>query len=401
MVLLVLLLWEFDHTTLAAWAGIAGCVMLGAVHTHTIARAKTAAEETERLRQVVGDLQVRLQRLDGALDGTGEGVLVVDTQGHLVAGNSAAAGLLQRPIAASIGQRFADVAPWPRLAEAVRQSLLTGAPHTFELLDDRDRERKRTLDVHVQAVPGVGVVIGIDDLSRLRQLESHRRDFVANVSHELKTPLAAILGFVETLIDDPAMAADTRQRFLGKIARQSERLAALVGDLLTLSRLDEERDALLPAEPTDLAAIVRETLRDLHALAERKRLRIVGELTERPVPIRGEPESLRQVVGNLIDNAIKYTPEGGAVTVRVLARDAAVRLEVTDTGIGLSDEDKERVFERFYRVDKARSRELGGTGLGLAIAKNVVRALHGEIGVDSVLGGGSTFWVTLPLASGA
>jgi two-component system phosphate regulon sensor histidine kinase PhoR len=248
----------------------------------------------------------------------------------------------------------------------------------------------------VQLLASHGFALGIEDQSRIKRLESLRRDFVANVSHELKTPLAAILGYVETMLDDPEMPAPTRQRFLDKVARQSERLARLVGDLLTLSRLDEM--ATPEAAPvTRLGTIVRETARDLAALAGRRNLTLTTTVRHE-APVRADAEALRQVVGNLVDNAIKYTPEGGRVAIALAADGEVAHLEVADTGIGLSAVDQERVFERFYRVDRARSRDVGGTGLGLAIVKNTVRSLGGEVGVRSELGQGSTFWVRMPIA---
>jgi two-component system phosphate regulon sensor histidine kinase PhoR len=270
----------------------------------------------------------------------------------------------------------------------------------------------RDLAVRVTPLPGLGCVVGIDDQSRLKRLESLRRDFVANVSHELKTPLAAIQGFVETMQDDPEMPAATRQRFLERIARQTERLTTLVGDLLTLSRLDDDGGHDEPVPPCDFAAVLRDTVRDLQPLAEKRTLHLLADVPDDGVWVRAEREALRQVAGNLIDNALKYTPAGGRVAV-VLGSGVGAeagsggqaafvgvrcRLEVSDTGIGLSPEDQERVFERFYRVDRARSRDLGGTGLGLSIVKNTVRNLGGEVGVRSVLGKGSTFWVELPVA---
>jgi two-component system phosphate regulon sensor histidine kinase PhoR len=299
---------------------------------------------------------------------------------------------------------------WPALHRAVDQAESTGEAQFFEV---ETEPGGRTLAVRVRRLPDQSTVVSLDDTSRLKKLESLRRDFVANVSHELKTPLAAIQGFVETLQDDPEMPPATRQRFLERIARQTERLTTLVGDLLTLSRLDDDGGQAEPLPPCDFAAVLRDTVRDLQPLAEKRSLQLLADVPDDGVWVRAEREALRQVAGNLIDNALKYTPAGGRVAVVMngsvggavgtnpaLAPFAGVRcrLDVSDTGIGLSPEDQERVFERFYRVDRARSRDLGGTGLGLSIVKNTVRNLGGEVGVRSTLGKGSTFWVELPVA---
>jgi two-component system phosphate regulon sensor histidine kinase PhoR len=341
-------------------------------------------------------VRAEAQRLEAALGGAGDGLIVLDQDGRIVAANAAARELANLPARELRGQRLEDLVPWPVLHRAVQTCRSGGEAPAFEL--DEAAGHGRTLALRVQALPGLGTVIGIDDQSRLKRLESLRRDFVANVSHELKTPLAAIQGLVETMLDDPDMEVATRLRFLERISRQSERLRALVGDLLTLSHLDEDPGHDEAATPCDLGAVLRETMRDLQPIADKQGLQTTVVLPWHGCWVRAEREALRRVAGNLIDNAIKYTPSGGQLSVRLTPRERRVRLEVTDTGIGLSPADQERVFERFYRVDRARSRDLGGTGLGLSIVKNTVRNLGGEVGVRSALGKGSTFWVELPLA---
>lgn len=335
--------------------------------------------------------------LTATIDVLREGVLVLDGDHRVLASNEAARTVLGLHGDADAQRPVAELVDWPQLAAALDRSR-TGAPQGFEV--DRqigDQERRVGVDV-VPRGAGATVVL-FHDLSRLRQLESHRRDFVANVSHELKTPLAAIKGFVETLIDDPEIPGETRQRFLTRISIQVERLATLVADLLTLSRLDEERPAELISDPHDLVAVCKEVRRDLQPFAERRGIELSLETPERTIWVRGEREALRQVVSNLVDNAIKYTPTGGSVRATLAERNGRADLLVVDTGIGLSEQDQRRVFERFYRVDKARSRELGGTGLGLSIVKNTVHNLGGEVGVKSTLGKGSTFWVRLPIVA--
>jgi two-component system phosphate regulon sensor histidine kinase PhoR len=361
------------------------------------ARLGVARGTVRAMREEVMVRETELHRLRAALEGAGEGLIVLEARGRIVAWNSAARTLLGEPAGFGPGRPLTEVLPLGQLVEALAAVGGAAGPaqREFDFTGPVAADGgERALVVRVRALAGLGFAVGIDDQSRIRQLESLRRDFVANVSHELKTPLAAIKGFVETLLDDPAMPDTVRQRFLGRIARQSERLNTLVGDLLTLSRLDEVEAA--PGGKCDLVSVIRETLRDLLPIAERGRITLTGHGIDRPIEVVGEGESLRQVVGNLVDNAIKYTAEGGAVTVRVAGAGDHVLLEVVDTGIGLGPEDQKRVFERFYRVDRARSRELGGTGLGLSIVKNTVRSVGGEVGVESALGRGSRFWVRLP-----
>jgi two-component system phosphate regulon sensor histidine kinase PhoR len=357
------------------------------------AAAAAAAAQTSLERDLTS-ARAEVARLVEALGGAGDGLIVLDVDGRVVATNPAAQELAALPPACE-GRRLDDVLAWAPLHRAIDATRADGTVRTFEL--DGTTANGRVLAVRVRALPGLGTVVGIDDTSRLRRLESLRRDFVANVSHELKTPLAAIQGFVETLLDDAAMPEATRVRFLERIARQTERLTTLVRDLLTLSRLDDEGESAADQPPCDLTAVVADTLRDLAPLAERRGVVLGGALPDHATWVRADREALRQVAGNLIDNAIKYTGQGGQVRAVLRVHDGRARLEVVDTGIGLSPDDQQRVFERFYRVDRARSRDLGGTGLGLSIVKNTVKGLGGDVGVHSRLGHGSTFWVELPV----
>jgi two-component system phosphate regulon sensor histidine kinase PhoR len=358
------------------------------------ARAAELAAELGSAQQRHDAVRAELARLTAAIAGASDGLIVLDDDGCIVATNPAALRLADLPDACA-GRRLVDVLAWSALPEALARATAGAEIEGVEV--DETVANGRTLAVRVRALASLGTVVAIDDTSRLKRLESLRREFVANVSHELKTPLAAIQGFVETLLDDADMAAATRRRFLERIERQTERLTTLVGDLLTLSRLDDAADALRDRRPCDLVAVLADTVRDLAPLAERGGVALQAALPEQGVWVRADREALRQVAGNLIDNAIKYTGRDGHVRVTLSVRDARALLEVADTGIGLSPDDQERVFERFYRVDRARSRDLGGTGLGLSIVKNSVKALGGDVGVRSRLGSGSTFWVDLPI----
>lgn len=352
--------------------------------------------EAGRRAQLAAELaasRAESARAVAALAGASDGLIVVDPGGRIVACNPNAVEFTKLPPSAT-GRRLQELVSWPALHRAVDQAESTGEAQFFEV---ETEPGGRTLAVRVRRLPDQSTVVSLDDTSRLKKLESLRRDFVANVSHELKTPLAAIQGYVETMQDDPDMPAATRVRFLDRIARQTVRLTTLVGDLLTLSRLDDEGGHGREVRPIDFGTVVRETVRDLASLAEKRQVRVALATPEAGVWVSADREALRQVVGNLVDNAIKYTGAGGDVRAQLTVSADRALLEVVDTGIGLSPEDQERVFERFYRVDRARSREVGGTGLGLSIVKNTVKSLGGEVGVRSRLGSGSTFWVSLPL----
>ena len=237
----------------------------------------------------------------------------------------------------------------------------------------------------------------VRDTTEATRLAEMRRDFVANVSHELKTPLAAIRGFAETLRDGALDEPATARRFTERILQQCRRLQALLEDLLTLSRLESVE---VPAEraQVDLRALVRRAVELMAPAAQERRVRLAVE--EQPTtPISGDADDLERLVLNLLENAIKYNRPEGTVTVRLRKGVSQVVLEVADTGLGIPQESLSRIFERFYRVDKSRAREEGGTGLGLAIVKHVAQAHGGQVEVESRAGRGSTFRVRLPVAA--
>ena len=244
-----------------------------------------------------------------------------------------------------------------------------------------------------------GTILVFHDLTRIKQLERTRKEFVANVSHELRTPLSLIKGYVETLLDgakdDPVVAA----KFLHTIDRNSERLKLLIEDLLTISELESGR-VKLQLQTVSLGILVRKVLEDFRARAEAREVNLVTEMPE--MSVRADPARIEQVLGNLVDNAIKYGRQGGTVTISARMVDAVqAEVSVHDDGPGIPAESLERVFERFYRVDKARSREQGGTGLGLSIVKHIIQGHGGKVWVTSQLGHGATFYFTLLRDSGS
>jgi two-component system phosphate regulon sensor histidine kinase PhoR len=240
-----------------------------------------------------------------------------------------------------------------------------------------------------------GAVVVLHDITTERRLEETRRDFVANVSHELKTPLTAITALVETILDDDQMDPSVRARFLAKVRDQCARLTAMVRDLLDLSRI-ESGDIRPEFAPVDLRRTIRQAVSGVQEEAERRDVALTLELPAQPVKIMGDERALGRMLGNLLENAIKYTGKGGHVVVAATVTGGEVVVEVQDDGVGIEERHHSRIFERFYRVDLGRSREVGGTGLGLSIVKHVALAHDGRVGLRSSPGEGSTFQVVLP-----
>ncbi|CEP66690.1 Signal transduction histidine kinase, core [Moorella glycerini] len=244
----------------------------------------------------------------------------------------------------------------------------------------------------------VGAALTIRDITNIRRLEQMRTEFVANVSHELRTPLTSIRGFVETLLEGALEDPEVSRRFLGIINKEAQRLQQLIEDLLALSRLENQPQRVRPGR-AKLIPTLEGVLATVNPLAREKGVNLEVEIPEGLPSLAIGENYLSQVLLNLIDNSIKYTPAGGRVTVRAGLENDGIQVEVEDTGIGIPAESLPRVFERFYRVDKARSREMGGTGLGLAIVKHIVEAHDGNVGVTSQPGQGSRFFFTLPVVT--
>jgi signal transduction histidine kinase len=236
----------------------------------------------------------------------------------------------------------------------------------------------------------------VRDQSEMRRLETVRRDFVVNVSHELKTPLTAMRGFLEAVLDDPGLDPALRLRFLTRAQDNTERMVAIVGDLLSLARI-EAADSALRTEPLDLRSIAAECHAEATGTAAIREIQLQLDLPGEEVAVLGDRAALATAISNLLDNAVKYSPNGRRVRVYVGSDGGEAWVAVTDHGPGIPAEETERIFERFYRTDKNRSRALGGTGLGLSIVKNVVSAHGGRVVLDTALGEGSTFTIRLPL----
>jgi two-component system phosphate regulon sensor histidine kinase PhoR len=239
-------------------------------------------------------------------------------------------------------------------------------------------------------------VLVLHDITELRRLERVRRDFVANVSHEFKTPLTAIQGFAETLLGGAIDDKDHRTRFLEIIREQAWRLARLTDDLLKLSRIEAGR-LELEWRPVSVRGVVNGCIETVHLKAEQKGIEVSASVPDDLPPVRGDNAQVSEVLQNLLDNAVQYTPQGGHVELSAALNNGNVTFTVSDSGIGIPESDLERIFERFYRVDAARSREAGGTGLGLSIARHIVEAHSGRIWVESAIGRGSRFHFSIPI----
>ncbi|HTQ39145.1 MAG TPA: ATP-binding protein [Pirellulales bacterium] len=331
-----------------------------------------------------------------------EGVLAVDSEQRVITLNSAAAGLIGSSQADLRGRNLQEVLRNADLRRFVERALESPDPIEDDIV--LHGEGPRILQVRGTALRdgggrGVGAVIVLNDVTRYRQLENVRRDFVANVSHELKTPIASIKGFIETLQDGALGHPEDAQRFLKIIASHAERLNHIIEDLLSLSKIEQsEQAANLPLSAAPLQGVLEAAVHQCQPHAAARQIELWLECDEGLVAMINAP-LLEQAVMNLIDNAVKYSEPGGQVQIAATATEEEISVAVRDQGCGIAAEHLPRLFERFYRVDRARSRKLGGTGLGLAIVKHIVLAHQGQVSVSSTPGEGSVFCIHLPLAA--
>lgn len=353
----------------------------------------------ESLNAMASQLQARLDALERARDEReqilahmNDGVLLLDGGDRVVHANLGMATIFNLPLTPEIGAHLARAVPVPELLLMTRQARTLGRTVEREMQLDLQGE-ERIVHAIVTPLDSAQAMVVIHDLTESERLNRVRRDFVANVSHELRTPLTSIRGYSETLLDGALEETEHSTRFVQIIHDQTLRLQRLADDLLTLSDL-ERPELRLSLGQTDARDIAARLVAGFQERATRAGLTLSLEAPE-PLPLIADAQRVEQVLANLIDNALKYT-EKGHVHVRALGTDATVMCEVEDSGAGLSEHDQARIFERFYRVDKARSRAIGGTGLGLSIVKHIAELHGGSIDVRSVLGQGSTFRVIFP-----
>ncbi len=364
------------------------------------------ADMAHQVAATITELRLEQERVEAILRGMVEGVLVTDLSARVVLLNERARELLGIIGAGDWRSRaLVELVRDPALQELARD--LRGGAAVVSRDITLSGGDGRTLQVNaarLSAADGAafGFVLVLHDVTELRRLEVIRRDFVANVSHELRTPLTAIKGYAETLLGPAGDDRETARRFLEVIDRHSERLGRLTDDLLTLSDLELGR-ASLHLAPVEVGPAVEDVLQILAERASRAGVSAIGRVATGTPAILADGDRLRQVLINLVDNAIKYTPAGGQVVVRAESADGGrqpemVEILIEDTGIGIPAQDLPRLTERFFRVDKARSRALGGTGLGLAIVKHIVQAHGGRLDIASTVGHGTTVHVAFPAA---
>ena len=344
------------------------------------------------LGQRLGDLSRDRAHMQAILSGMVEGVLVLDRQGRLQLVNRAAQQMLHVDSNA-IGRRYLEVIRHPDISAQLTAALRGDDVEPQELALGRDTARMFVARAAPVTAIDAGAVLVLHDITDLRRADQMRRDFVANVSHELRTPLTAIRGYVEALIDERPDAEQTR-RFLEIIARHSERMERLVKDLLRLARLDA-RQEMLEIAPCELQHVFKAVVTDLAPTIEAKRQRVTVAVAPDACTIQADAAKLHDIVRNLVENAVNYSPDEADVRLEAARRNGSITIVVADSGPGIPPADLLRVFERFYRVDKARSRP-GGTGLGLAIVRHLVELHGGHAKAENRPEGGARFTVTLP-----
>jgi two-component system phosphate regulon sensor histidine kinase PhoR len=356
----------------------------------------------DKIKGIVGEKE----KVDSILRGMTEGVLVVDQQGRLILLNQNAQKMFALPATQTLqGASFMEVSRHPEMKKLLEEVLACDcSTDCFEKevsLDHGQWFRVSAVSLRDADQKPLGYILVFHDITELKRLETVRSDFVANVSHELRTPLTAIRGYAETLLQSPPSDPKDAEHFVGIIYRHSERLGRLIDDLLALSDLESGK-MHIAREPLQAAELIGRVAEIFQDQARKKEIALTQKIESDLPSILGHSDRLQQLLINLIDNALKYTPLGGEVEVSASLASAAnhrpaiVEIAVADTGCGIPEKDIPRLTERFYRVDKARSRELGGTGLGLAIVKHIVQAHQGQLKIESKIQQGTTVRVFFP-----
>jgi two-component system phosphate regulon sensor histidine kinase PhoR len=360
---------------------------------------ETALNQTaERLSQSFTEIESRRQELAAMLDSMQEAVVAVTAEGYVRWSNAVMqhiAGTQIRP-----GRPLVHAVRDPEFLACVHAALKRSPEHSAEQNQVRYGRASllapgRVFEINAAPLPSGGALVVLHDVTRIELAEKSRRDFIANVSHELRTPLTSIQGYVETLIEDPHPRPETSREFLGVILKNATRMNRLTEDLLTLASV-ESPNYKLTLQPARASSLLQDAIESLSGLVADSDVEL--ESTGAPDSlVMADPDAMNQVFGNLIENSLKYAKSGKRIRVGARQLESEVEFTVQDFGPGIASEHLDRIFERFYRVDKARSRESGGTGLGLAIVKHIVQAHGGRIWAESDLGAGAAFHFTLPL----
>jgi two-component system phosphate regulon sensor histidine kinase PhoR len=375
-------------------------------HRLTSPATEEMAGLSEAMNQMAVQLENRIEtiirqrnQLETVLASMLEGVIAIDEDERIVSINRSAAQLFENEPANCQGKSIEEVIRSPTMQQFIRRSLRDKIPSEEDITVFQNEERvidlkgSPLLDANQHQI---GTLLVFHDVTQLRRLENMRRDFVANVSHEIKTPLTAIKGFVETLQQGNVENAHEKERFLGIIQKHVNRLNAIVEDLLALSRIEQEDESKeIKFEKVNLTDLFQAIIQLCRPKAEEKKIRIDLDC-EKVATAIFDPALIEQAVVNLLDNAIKYSEPQSTILVKSHRKNSELIISVQDHGIGIAQKHLPRLFERFYRVDKARSRNLGGTGLGLAIVKHITQAHGGHVSVESKLGEGSRFSIHLP-----
>jgi two-component system phosphate regulon sensor histidine kinase PhoR len=400
---------EFSHRVAAGSFSQEGLATKGEDELSLLER--NLNEMSRGIQEKVKEIVAEKEKVESILRCMIEGVLVVDKQGRLILVNENAREMFKLPAAQDLrGASLLEISRHPEMKKLMGEVLVCDCDtecFAKEICLDEDKWfRVNAVSLRGGDERLLGYILVFHDVTELKRLETVRADFVANVSHELRTPLTAIRGYAETLLQSPPADPKDAEQFLSIIYRHSERLGRLIDDLLALSDLEAGKVQIIK-EKLHVTALIGRVLEIFQDQARRKEIALSQKIQSDLPPIVGDSDRLQQLLINLVDNAVKYTPSGGQVQVSAsLAssgnhRPSMVEIAVADTGSGIPAKDLPRLTERFYRVDKARSRELGGTGLGLAIVKHIVQAHHGQLKIESQLQKGTTVRVALPTDNGA
>ncbi len=363
-----------------------------------IALNQMATQLDERMKSVIK----HRNELEAVLSSMKEGVIAFDLEERILRINQVAAAMFNKDPWEMENRSIQEAIRNSELQKFTKKALRNGEALECDIIFYQDKER--VLNVHSTPLRDakevrIGILVVLNDVTRLRRLENMRQDFVANVSHEIKTPLTAILGFVETLLQDADKTPEDTRRFLSIIDRHVHRLVAIIEDLLNLSRIERDSDRKeISMVNVFVGDVIRTALQVLETKAEEKKIRIEYNCDDSLSADMDSP-LMEQAVVNLLDNAIKYSTPGSSIEIEAEEKSGVVQISIRDHGYGIEEEHLPRLFERFYRVDKARSRKLGGTGLGLAIVKHIIQAHNGKVTVESRVGKGSTFCIQFPKKS--
>jgi two-component system phosphate regulon sensor histidine kinase PhoR len=376
-------------------------------HKLPVANCQEIDAVAKAMNQMAGEIDERIRTIScqrneqkAVLSSMTEAVLAVDSEQRLITLNDSAAEIIGVDRSHAKGRTLQEIIRNPALQHFVTNSLAGN-----ELIEDNITLQKEGVEYFLQARSNalrdeqgqkIGVLVVLNDITRLRRLEQVRQDFVANVSHELKTPITSIKGFVETLLEGAIKKPEEAKRFLDIIARQTDRMDAIIDDLLALSGIEQQAEkAEIELEDGCIKDMFEAAIELCRNKAHAKQIEIELRCADKSVATMNRP-LLEQAIVNLLDNAIKYSPSGSQIEIAATQADEQISITVTDSGCGIDKELLDRIFERFFVVDKARSRRLGGTGLGLAIVKHIADAHNGSVTVESKIGSGSTFTLHLP-----